>query len=87
MPSSSGVSKCSNIILTLQTIDGYASKGFRVMALALGVVRGLSNQALGKTTQEQLEKHAEPFTLLGLLVLSNELRDDSQETITQLQQT
>ena len=68
-------------------MDGYASKGFRLMALAKGVLRGLSNQALGKMTQEQLEKHAEPFTLLGLLVLSNKLRDDSQETMAKLQQT
>ena len=72
--------------MTLQTIDGYASKGFRLMALAKGVLRGLSHQALGKMTQEQLEKHAEPFALLGLLVLSNKLRDDSQETTNKLQQ-
>ena len=73
--------------LILQTIDGYASKGFRLMALAKGVLRGLSNEVLGKMTQEQLEKHAEPFTLLGLLVLSNKLRDDSQATMTELLQT
>ena len=72
--------------LTLQTVDGYASKGFRLMGVAKGVLRGLSNQALGKMTQEQLEKHAEPFALLGLLVLSNKLRGDSQETISKLQQ-
>ena len=70
----------------MQTIDDYASKGFRLMALAKGMLRGVSNQALGKTTQDQLEKHAEPFALLGLLVLSNKLRADSQETISKLQQ-
>ena len=56
------------------------------MALAKGLLRGLSNQALGKMTREQLEKHAEPFAVLGLLVLSNKLRADTQETISKLQQ-
>ena len=37
-------------------------------------------------SQEQLEKEVQHFELLGLLVLSNHLRPDSNGTITELQQ-
>ena len=70
----------------MQVIDDFASKGLRLLALCAGRLRGLSKQAVAGLSQEQLEARVERFTLLGLLVLSNSLRPDSQDTITQLQQ-
>lgn len=72
-------------LVTSQVIDEFSGQSFRLLALAKGVVKGLDRQALAMMTQEQLEQQAE-FELVGLLVLSNHLRPDSKETITQLQQ-
>lgn len=69
----------------MQMIDDYARKGFRLMALAKGVLRRVPSSTWGGLTQEQLEGRVEHFTLLGLLVLNNELREDSAETISKLQ--
>ena len=63
-----------------------SGKSFRLLALAKGVLAGLDREAIDCMTQEQLESRAHSFELLGLLVLSNHLKDDSKDTITQLQQ-
>lgn len=63
-----------------------SGKSFRLLALAKGVVMGTDREALSCMTQEQLESQVQSFELLGLLVLSNHLKDDSKGTITQLQQ-
>ena len=70
----------------MQLIDDFASKGLRVFALCRGTLRGLSRQALGQLSQQQLEDQVEAFSLLGLLVLSNNLKEDSAETLAKLQQ-
>ena len=67
-------------------IDDYARKGFRLMALAKGILSGVPSSTWGGLTQEQLEGRVGHFTLLGLLVLNNGLRKDSAETISKLQQ-
>ena len=72
--------------LPLQVIDELASQGFQLMALAKGVLRDISSQALAALSQEQLEERAKPFHLLGLLVLTNNLKEDSADTISKLQQ-
>ena len=63
-----------------------SGKSFRLLALAKGMLVDIDQEALSCMTQEQLESHAQGFELLGLLVLSNHLKDDSKATITQLQQ-
>ena len=70
----------------VQVIDDYSGQSFRLLALAKGVLRNFDRQALGQMTQEQLERQVDRFELLGLLVLSNPLRPDSKQTITELQQ-
>lgn len=67
-------------------IDDWSSKSFRLLALARGVIKAWDSHALGSLTQEQLEKQAESFELLGLLVLSNQLRPESAHTVEVLQQ-
>lgn len=69
-----------------QVIDEYSRQSFRLLSLAVGVLKGLDKQALSSMTQEQLEKHCLSFDYLGLLVLSNGLRLDSRETVLALQQ-
>ena len=70
----------------LQVVDAMSGQSFRLLALAKGVVVGTDREALSCMTQEQLESHAQSFKLLGLLVLSNHLKHDSKDTISQLQQ-
>ena len=70
----------------VQVIDDFSGRSFRLLALAKGWLRGVSQEALTHMTQEQLEQQVGRFELLGLLVLSNHLRSDSRDTITQLQQ-
>lgn len=72
--------------LAAQVVDEYAAQSFRLLALAKGVVTGMDRKVLSLMSQEEVEKHVNQFELLGLLVLSNHLRPDSQDTITQLQQ-
>ena len=52
----------------------------------MGIIRGVHQEALTHMSKQQLQQHAERFELLGLLVLSNHLRPDSKDTITELQQ-
>ena len=70
----------------MQVIDKWSGKGFRLLALARGSIWGLPRQSLGLLTLEQLEAQADSFDLLGLLVLSNQLREDSIHTVHVLQQ-
>ena len=70
----------------MQVVDHYCGQSFRLMALAKGVLREQDRQSLCLMCQEQLEKHVKRFELLGLLVLSNQLRKDSKPAITELQQ-
>ena len=74
------------MLLAAQVIDDYSGRSFRLLALAKGVLRNFDRQALSLMTQEQLERQVDRFELLGLLVLSNLLRPDSKQTITELQQ-
>ena len=74
------------MLLAAQVIDDYSGRSFRLLALAKGVLRNFDRQALSLMTQEQLERQVDRFELLGLLVLSNPLRPDSKQTITELQQ-
>ena len=69
----------------LQVIDEWSGKGFRLLALASGGIGGLPRQSLGLLALEQLEAQADSFDLLGLLVLSNQLREDSIHTVDVLQ--
>lgn len=69
----------------LQVIDEWSGKGFRLLALARGPIGGISRQSLGLLALEQLEAQADTFDLLGLLVLSNQLREDSIHTVDMLQ--
>ena len=76
-----GCIKCSDV----QVIDDWSGRSFRLLALARGVIRGVDPQSLAGQPQEQVEKQAESFELLGLLVLSNQLREDSIHTVGVLQ--
>lgn len=69
----------------IQVRDGYSSKSFRLMALAVGLIPDVHNMDLVRMTQQQVEAHVTHMDLLCLVVLTNNVRPDSKETISQLQ--
>ena len=69
----------------VQVVDDYSSKCFRLLAVAAGVVPGVHHMDLPRMTQQQVEASAVDMQLLGLVVLTNSVRDDSKDTISQVQ--
>ena len=52
----------------LQVRDGYSSKSFRLMALAVGIIPDVHNMDLLRMTQQQVEAHVTHMQLLCLVV-------------------
>lgn len=69
----------------MQVTNELSSKAFRLMALAVGVLPRLSKLDVHRLSQKQLEKHATKLELLGLIVLTNPIKPDSRNTVTELQ--
>ncbi len=59
-------------------------QGYRLLALAGGVVHGVEQLHLGSMTLPQLEARTHNIRLLGLIVLTDHLRHDSKETVQHL---
>lgn len=68
-----------------QVTDDYSSKSFRLLAVAAGVITNIHSLDLLRMTQQQIEANASDMRLLGLVVLTNSVREDSMATIHQLQ--
>ena len=69
----------------LQVLDDYSSKSFRLMAMAAGVIRNAHKLDLSSMTQQEVENCASDLQLLGLVVLTNTLRQDAKQTIQEVQ--
>lgn len=63
----------------------YSSHSFRLMALAMGVIPCVANTDLMHASQAHIEASARPLRLLGLIVLSNPVKAESKEIISELQ--
>ena len=68
----------------LQVLVEYAGQSFRLLALAVGVMKRVSAAELAGMDQQQAEAPCGPLDLLGLQVLSNHLRPGSRETVINL---
>ena len=68
-----------------QVMDEYSSKSFRLLAGAMGTIRHLHRLDLPRLTQQQVEACATDMQLLSLVVLTNSIRRESKETISQIQ--
>ncbi|KAL0036849.1 hypothetical protein WJX77_002108 [Trebouxia sp. C0004] len=69
-----------------QVVDEYSSKSFRLLAAAVGVIPAVHKLDLPRMTQQQAEASASCIELIALVVLTNSIRGDSKDTITQLQE-
>lgn len=68
----------------VQVVDDYSSKSFRLLAIAAGVLHDVDKLDLGSASLQHLESCC-TLHLLGLTVLSNHLRPESKDTLSQLQ--
>ena len=69
-----------------QVVDDYCSKSFRLLAMAVGTIQNASKLNLAHMTPQQVEASATNMRLLALIVLTNNMRPDSKETIARLQE-
>ena len=70
----------------MQVVDDYSSKGYRLLAMAVGTLPKPDEADLSKLSMQQLEMQCSRIELLALVVLTNHVRPDSKDTITQLQE-
>ena len=70
----------------MQVVDDYSRKSFRLLAMAVGVIPNAEELNLAMMTQQQVEACAVHMQLLSLVVLTNNVRPDSKDTITHLQE-
>ena len=68
-----------------QVVDDYSSKSLRLLAMAMGTIRNASELSLAHMTPQQVEASATKMCLLSLIVLTNNVRPDSKDTIGHLQ--
>lgn len=66
-------------------VDDYSSRSCRLLAGAVGVIRGVHKLDIACMTQQQVESCATHMQLLSLVVLTNSVRTDSRQTISQIQ--
>ena len=69
----------------LQMLVKHAGQSYRLLALAVGVLEGVTAAQLASLDQQQAEALCGPLHFLGLQLLSNHLRATSRETILNLQ--
>ena len=69
----------------LQLQDSYSGHSFRLLALAVGVLPHAADLDIAHMPQTQIEALASPLQLLGVMVVANPIKDDSKETVTELQ--
>jgi len=81
MSVSSHVASCSDA----QVMDEYSSKSFRLLAMAVGTIPNAAGLDFAMMTQQQVEACAVHMQLLSLVVLTNNVRSDSKDTIAHLQ--
>lgn len=70
----------------MQVVDDYSSRSFRLLAGCVGVLHNAHKLDLPRMTQQQVEAAATDMQLLSLVALTNSVRDDSQDTISQVQE-
>ena len=68
----------------VQVVDDYSSRNFRLLAGAVGVIRNAQHLDFSRMTQQQVEACVTDMQLLSLVVITNNVRRDSRQTISQV---
>ena len=67
-------------------MDDYSRRSFRLLATAIGVIPDVDQLDLPCMTQQQVESCALSIQLSALVVLTNSIRPDSKDTISEVQE-
>lgn len=68
-----------------QVVDDWTSRSFRLLALAAGTIKNFSKLSDSNLTLQQAEAAVSHMSLVGLMVVTNQLRPDSKDKISELQ--
>ena len=68
-----------------QVVDDWTSCSFRLLALAAGTIKHFSRLNVSSLTLQQAEAAVSHMSLVGVMVVTNQLRPDSRDTIAELQ--
>ena len=70
----------------MQVVDSFSSKSLRLMAIAGGVIPDAHARDFSQMVRHDIESAATSLELLCLVVLTNSIREDSQDTIREVQE-
>ena len=70
----------------MQVVDSFSSKSLRLMAVAVGVIPDAHARDFSQMVRHDIESAATNLELLCLVVLTNSIREDSQDTIREAQE-
>ncbi|DBA85704.1 TPA: hypothetical protein ACH3X1_005275 [Trebouxia sp. C0004] len=68
-----------------RVVDDWTSRSFRLLALAAGTIKHFSRLNVSSLTLQQAEAAVSHMSLVGVMVITNQLRPDSRDTIAELQ--
>ena len=68
-------------------MDEYSTRGFRLIAMAAGEILHIDQLDLVNMSQQAIEAAAVNLEMLSLVVLTNSIREDSLNTIQELQES
>ena len=69
-----------------QVMDDFSRRSFRLLATAIGVIPDVDQLDLPRMTQQQVESCTLSIQLSALVVLTNSIRPDSKDTISEVQE-
>ena len=72
--------------MAMQVVDNFSSKSLRLMATAVGIIPDAHGLDFTQMVRQEIESAATPLQLLCLVVLTNSIREDSQDTIREVQE-
>ena len=72
--------------MAAQVVDDFSSKSFRLMATAVGVIPHARALDFTQMIRQEVESAATHLELLCLVVLTNSIREDSKDTIREVQE-
>ena len=66
-------------------MDDWSSRSFRLIALAAGTLKNFSQMDMDSLTLAEAEAAVLHLSVVGVIVVTNNLREDSKRTIEELQ--
>lgn len=72
--------------MAAQVVDVFSSNSFRLMAVAVGIIPHARALDFTRMSRQEIESAATHLELLCLVVLTNNVREDSKDAIREVQE-